>query len=283
MTMDASWRQAIADPLATATGPWMTGKVAAIAGGGLSGPEGGIGFGIAWLCARDGANVAVLDRDREAGERAVELLREHGVEAEWFALDIMDDASVREALTAAAERFGPIDLVADSIGGGSVESILTVSEDDFDATMNLNFRSAWSVIRHAAPRMNDGGAIVTVSSGATEGRSPGMAYTLGKTALEKLTVGASQSLASRRIRVNCVRVGMIWGAFAARGMSEEQRELRRQNVAMQVEGNAWDIASTAFFLLSEQARWVSGQVVAVDGGGFALRANTGAAGSGRQP
>ncbi|GGA61016.1 oxidoreductase [Pseudoclavibacter endophyticus] len=281
MTIDEKWRQAISDPLATAEGPWLTGKVAAIAGGGLSGPEGGVGFGIAWLCARSGANVAVLDRDREAGERAVELIRELGVDAEWIELDIMDDASCQTAVAAAKERFGRIDVVADSIGGGSVESILTVSEEEFDATMTLNFKSAWMLIKHVAPAMEDGGAIVTVSSGATEGRGPGMAYTFAKHALEKLTIGASQTLASRRIRVNCVRVGMIWGAFAAKGMTEDRRELRRKSVAMQIEGNSWDIASAGFFLLTEQARWVSGQVFSVDGGGMsaAARGNVGSAGS----
>jgi NAD(P)-dependent dehydrogenase (short-subunit alcohol dehydrogenase family) len=71
---------------------------------------------------------------------------------------------------------------------------------------------------------------------------------------------------------------MIWGAFAAKGMSEEQRELRRSNVALQTEGNSWDIASAAFFLCTDQARWISGQVLSVDGGGFVIR-NTGAAGS----
>lgn len=280
MTVDPSWRTAIADPLATASGPWLENRVAAIAGGGLSGPEGGVGFSIAWLCARNGARIAVLDRDREAGERAVELLRETGAEAEWFALDITDDSSCNAAMAAVIERFGRLDVLADSIGGGGAESIFTVSEETFDAAMMLNFKSAWLLLRNAERVMEDGGAIVTISSGATEGRSPGMPYTLAKTALEKLSIGASKSLAPRGIRVNCVRVGMIWGAFAARGLTQERRELRRKNVAMQVEGNVWDIASSAFFLLTEQARWVSGQVLAVDGGGMAPSTNTGAAGTG---
>lgn len=71
---------------------------------------------------------------------------------------------------------------------------------------------------------------------------------------------------------------MFWGAFAARGMEEEQRETRRKNVALQTDGSPWDIASAAVFLSTDQARWISGQVLAVDGGGFALR-NVGAAGS----
>jgi NAD(P)-dependent dehydrogenase (short-subunit alcohol dehydrogenase family) len=143
--------------------------------------------------------------------------------------------------------------------------------------MDVNLTSAWLFMRSAQRVMNDGGAIVTISSGAVESRGPGLAYTVAKTALEKLTIGAAGTLAPRGIRANCVRVGMIWGAFAARGLTQERRELRRTNVPLQTEGNVWDIASAAFFLCTPQARWITGQVLAVDGGGI-LGRNVGAAG-----
>jgi len=186
---------------------------------------------------------------------------------------------VEACVDAVAERFGGLDLVADSIGGGGAVPALEVDDDEFDRVMQLNFLSAWRIIKFSQRHLRPGGSIVTISSGATEGRGPAMPYTIAKTALEKLTVTAASTLAPRGVRVNGVRVGMIWGAFAARGMTEEQRELRRQNVALQTEGTVWDIAQAAFFLLSDRARWVSGQVLAVDGGGFAMRGNTGAAGS----
>ena len=272
-----NWSTATADPLATAEAPWLAGKVAVVAGGGLSGPAGGVGFAIAWLCARNGAQVAVLDADEASASRAVSAIRDAGGEAEAFSVDVTDDASVGVAIEAVTERFGRIDVLADSIGGGSVQSILAVEPKEFGATLDLNFTSAWYLIRHAHPHMRRGGAIVTISSGAAEGRGPGTPYGIGKTALEKLTLGAAGSLAERGIRANSVRVGMIWGAFAARGMSEEQREVRRKNVALQTEGNVWDIASAAFFLCTEQARWISGHVLPVDGGGFAI-SNRGQAG-----
>jgi NAD(P)-dependent dehydrogenase (short-subunit alcohol dehydrogenase family) len=271
--------QTTADALATAEGARLDGRVALVAGGGLSGPLGGVGFSIAWLCARAGASVAVLDVDQAAGERAVAAIREAGAEAEWFPVDVTDSASVEGAVEAAVARFGRLDLVADSVGGGGAVPSFDVDDEEFDRVMNLNFLSAWRILKFSQRHMGQGSAAVTISSSATEGRGPTMPYTIAKTALEKLTVGAASSLAPRGIRVNGVRVGMIWGAFAARGMTEEQRELRRQNVALQTEGNVWDIASAAFFLLTDRARWVSGQVLAVDGGGFAMKANTGAAGS----
>ncbi|WP_156761589.1 SDR family NAD(P)-dependent oxidoreductase [Microbacterium karelineae] len=278
-TTDDWAAQTTADPLATTEGERLDGRVALVAGGGLSGPLGGVGFSIAWLCGSAGAHVAVVDRDQAAGVRAVAAIRDAGGEAEWFSADVTDSASVESAVDAVVRRFGRIDLVADSIGGGGAVPALEIDDDEFDRVMQLNFLSAWRIIKFAQRHMTAGGSVVTISSGATEGRGPTMPYTIAKTALEKLTVGAASSLAPRGIRVNGVRVGMIWGAFAARGMTEEQRELRRQNVALQTEGTVWDIASAAFFLLSDRARWVSGQVLAVDGGGFAMKANTGAAGS----
>lgn len=280
MSTNDDWAaQTTADALASADATRMDGRVALVAGGGLSGPLGGVGFSIAWLCARAGASVAVLDLDQAAGERAVAAIRDAGGEAEWFSVDVTDSASVEAAVEAAVERFGRLDLVADSVGGGGAVPAFDIDDDEFARVMDLNFLSAWRILKFSQRHLGEGGAAVTVSSSATEGRGPTMPYTIAKTALEKLTVGAASTLAPRGIRVNGVRVGMIWGAFAARGMTEEQRELRRQNVALQTEGTVWDIAAAAFFLLSDRARWISGQVLAVDGGGFAMKANTGAAGS----
>lgn len=264
-----TWPVPVDDPFASADPPWLTGKVALVAGGGLSGPEGGVGFALAWLYARSGASIAVLDRDEAAGMRTVDAVRGLGVEAEFFEVDVTSDASVEAAVEAAAARFGKIDVVADSIGGSGTQPMFESTPEQFQFAMDLNFTQAWYVMRHAQKHMDRGGAIVTISSGAAEGKGPGMAYSFAKTALEKLTTGASASLAPRGIRVNCVRVGMIWGAFAARGMTQEQRAFRAQNVRLKTEGNNWDIAMAGFFLTTDQSRWISGQVLAVDGGGFA--------------
>ncbi len=159
-----------------------------------------------------------------------------------------------------------LDVVATSIGGGGATSVFGLSEEDWDRAFDLNLKSAWRLMVASEPHMTAGGSIVTVSSGAAEGRGPAMPYSVAKAGVEKLTTGAAATLAPRGIRVNCIRVGMIWGAFAARGMDEELREVRRKNVALQTEGNPWDIASAALFLSTDQARWISGQVLSVDGG-----------------
>jgi len=93
-----------------------------------------------------------------------------------------------------------------------------------------------------------------------------MVYNLAKAALENLTVGAANTLGDQGVRVNCVQVGAIWGAFAAANMSPEMREVRKGWSALGTEGSPWDIAQATLFLASEHARWVSGQILSVDGG-----------------
>lgn len=266
---DTTWETPVTDALAQSGPPWLTGKVALVAGGGLSGPEGGVGFALSWLYARSGAAAAVLDRDEAAADRTVTALRAAGAVAEAFTVDLTDDDDVAAAVGRVHDRFGRIDVVADSVGGGGTKGIFASTVDEWNLAMDLNFTQAWYLLRHAQQHMTAGGTIVLVSSAAVSGRGPGLPYSIAKTALERLAVGAAGTLAPRRIRVNCVRVGMIWGAFAAKGMTEQQREIRRQNVAMQTEGNNWDIAAAGFFLTTEQSRWITGQVLTVDGGGFA--------------
>jgi NAD(P)-dependent dehydrogenase (short-subunit alcohol dehydrogenase family) len=94
-----------------------------------------------------------------------------------------------------------------------------------------------------------------------------MPYSVAKAALEQLTVGAAATLAPRGVRVNAIRVGTIWSTFASRAFSPELRTLRSDAVALKTEGNVWDIAQAALFLSGDRARWISGQVLAVDGGG----------------
>ncbi|GAA4763624.1 SDR family NAD(P)-dependent oxidoreductase [Citricoccus nitrophenolicus] len=268
----------LTDALASPPERWLEGRTAVVAGGGLSGPLGNVGFALAWLYHLAGARVAVLDRDQQAGARTVQAIRDAGGEAETFAVDLLDQESTQNAVNAAQEHFGRLDVVSTTIGGGGAVSVFETSEEEWDRTFDLNLKAAWRLMVAARPHLPPGSAIVTVSSGAAEGRGPAMPYSIAKTGIEKLSIGAASSLAPEGIRVNCIRVGMIWGAFAARGMSEEQRETRRKNVALQTEGSPWDIASAAVFLSTDQARWISGQVLAVDGGGFAMR-NVGAAGS----
>lgn len=276
------WAVTTEDGLAATTPRELAGRVVIVAGGGLSGPEGGIGFSYAWLAARCGAAVAVLDRDGEAAARTVEALRSLGAIAKAYVVDMTDAEALRREIGAVVKEFGRIDAVCDSVGGGSVADLLEASDLDWLGAFQVNVHTAWNLLRALDPHLRSGSALVFVSSRSVVRRASGSAYAVAKAALERLVVGAAAGMAARGVRVNCVQVGMIWGAFAARGMTDAQRSARRANIALRTEGNPWDVASAALFLTTPASRWITGQVLSVDGGGETAP-NVGQAGSGSSP
>lgn len=263
MTYDDVLSDALAQPAAQS----MVGRTALIAGGGLSGPDGSIGFSTSWLFAREGARVVIADRDPDAAARAVDLITQHGGEAVALSGDVTSDDDCKRLVAEAAAAWGALDALVTTVGRGDIDGILDVDRDLWDQIIDVNLTSAWQLIRHASAVLPSGATIVTTSSGAAQSRGPGMPYSVAKAGLEQLTIGAAATLAPRGIRANAVRVGTIWSTFASRAFSQEVREARKTLVALRTEGNVWDIASAITFLSGDRARWITGQVLTVDGGG----------------
>ncbi len=263
MSADA---QTLRDPLARPAEP-SAGRTALVVGGGLSGVHGSIGFATSWTLAREGARVIIADRDPAAAEYARALIVEEGGEASVVVGDVLTDEGCARLVSDAAEVYGGFDAVVTTVGRGDLEGILDVDRSGWDAMIEVNLTSAWQLIRHASAAMTKGGSIVTTSSGAAGSRGPATPYNVAKAALEQLTIGAAATLASRSIRVNAVRVGTIWSTFASRAFDEELRRRRVLQVPLQTEGTVWDIAAAIAFLTGDRARWITGQVLAVDGGG----------------
>lgn len=255
------------DALARPGAP-STGRTALIIGGGLSGPHGGVGFATAWTLAREGARVIIADRDAEAGERAQSLLAAEGYPVDVVIGDVADDAACGDLIQQAAALHGGFDALVTTVGRGDLEGILEADPEQWEAMLSVNLTAAWNLIRHSTPILPRGASIVTTSSGAAVGRGPATPYSVAKAALEHLTIGAAATLAPRGIRVNAVRVGTIWSSFAARAFDEELRALRIDSVPLRTEGTVWDIAAAIAFLTGDRARWITGQVLPVDGGGL---------------
>jgi NAD(P)-dependent dehydrogenase (short-subunit alcohol dehydrogenase family) len=247
---------------------WMRGRTVLVTGGGGrdDGGPGTIGWAICRLLARHGASVAVLDRDPAAAARTVEQIRDHGGTAEAVIADVTDEADGARAVAEATQRLGGLDTLVNNVARWSAGEVLDFDAEGFDAMIALNLKAAWSMIRHAAPVLPPGGAIVNISSVAA--RRAGTMYGLGKAATEALTAGAATSLAERGIRINAVQLGALWSGAVAASFDDTAREARRRMVALQTEGTCWDAASAVLFLASDQARWISGQILTVDGGGF---------------
>ena len=257
---------ALKDFLARPSAP-SEGRTALVVGGGLSGEHGSIGFATAWTLAREGARVIIADRDRDAAERAQSFIVAEGGDVAVVIGDIVDDDACSRLVADAADVFGGFDALVTTVGSGDLEGILEVDRVQWDTMLAVNLTSAWQLIRHASPILPRGGSIVTTSSGAASSRGPGTPYNVAKAALEQLTIGAAATLAPRGVRVNAVRVGMVWSTFASRAFDERMRAERATLAALRTEGNVWDIASANAFLTGDRARWITGQVLAVDGGG----------------
>ena len=254
------------DPITPGTHGWMDGRRVLVTGAGQNGELPGVGYAIARLVAAQGGSVAVLDRNAEAAQRTVERIQAAGGTAHPVLADVTTDEDAGRAVTEAAELLGGLDGLVNNVASGDRAGIFEVTPERFQELLSLNLVSAWSATRHAAPLLPAGSAIVNISSVGVRARGPGMPYCVAKAGLENLTEGAATTLGPQGIRVNCIEVGAIWGSFAAANMDERFREPRRKATTLQQEGSAWDIAHAALFLLSGQSRWLTGQILAVDGG-----------------
>lgn len=247
-------------------GAWMDGRTAIVTGGGGRGAgDGTVGWAVSRLLARHGARVGVVDRDPLAAERTVAEIARDGGSAVAVIGDVAADEDCRRAVREVSDALGPVDTLINNVAAWSPAELFDVDPERFDELLELNLKTAWLMSRHATELMPAGGAIVNVTSSAA--RRPGTMYGLAKAGLEAMTQGAAYVLGERGLRVNAVQLGPLWTAAVAENLAPEAREQRRRMVALQTEGNCWDAAAAVLFLASDRARWISGQVLAVDGGG----------------
>ncbi|QCU79518.1 SDR family oxidoreductase [Citricoccus sp. SGAir0253] len=246
----------------------MAGRRALVTGAGQNGDLPGVGYGIARLLAARGASVVVLDRSPEAARRTVDRIAAGGGVAHPLTADVTRDAECERAIAEAVDLMGGLDTLVNNVASGDRAGIFDITPERFEELLDINLKSAWYVTRHAVPRMPRGSAILNISSVGVRARGPGMPYCVAKAGLENLGEGAATTLGPQGIRVNTIEVGAIWGSFAAANMDESFRAQRREATTLKTEGSAWDIAHAAAFLLSDEARWITGQTLAVDGGPF---------------
>jgi NAD(P)-dependent dehydrogenase (short-subunit alcohol dehydrogenase family) len=245
---------------------WMSGRKALVTGGG--GRETGagtVGWAISRLLARHGAAVAVLDGDPIAALRTVAQIANAGGTATEVIADVTSDEDCARAVSEAHEKLGGLDTLVNNVAAWSPAGLFDLEPAQFDELLTLNLKTAWQMTRHAIAVMPEGGAVVNITSVAA--RRAGTMYGLAKAGLESLTGGAAPLLGEKGIRINAVELGALWTAAVADNLPTQAREPRRKMSALQTEGDCWDAAAAVLFLASNQARWISGQVLAVDGGG----------------
>jgi NAD(P)-dependent dehydrogenase (short-subunit alcohol dehydrogenase family) len=242
----------------------LAGMVAIVTGGGSRGPGIGNGRAAAILFAREGARVALVDRVAAWAEHTASLIADEGGEAFVLEADVTRDADCTRVVAEAVDRFGPINILHNNVGISGSGSVV-----DTDDVMRVNVKSMMLMSKHVVPVMaaNGGGAIINISSVSSirpRGLTP---YSTSKGAVNALTMAMAVDHASQGIRVNCILPGPVFTPMVqSGGMTPEQRAIRAKASPLGTEGTAWDIGWAAVFLASPEARWITGQLLCVDGG-----------------
>jgi NAD(P)-dependent dehydrogenase (short-subunit alcohol dehydrogenase family) len=252
----------------------LAGRVAVVTGSAT-----GIGRAIALRLASEGARVVVADRNTDLGEATVKAIAEGGGEATFVACDVSDTAHVRALMQTAAERFGGIDALVSNAGiPGAGAPAHETDEDDWDRVIAVNLRGVFLCAKYAIPYLEASGRGAIVNTASTFGmvgahNSP--AYCASKGGVIALTRQLAVDYGPRGIRVNAVSPGYVDNDMdqrrarmtpedAARNLAARQAAAALQPLGRQADTN--EIAAAVAFLVSDDASFMTGAIVPVDGG-----------------
>ena len=241
----------------------------------VTGASRGIGRGIALRLADEGCHLAICARGEEALNETAQEIEDRGVECLALPLDMTDKNAPARLVDEAAERFGRIDILVGNVGGNRRGQFEELSDEDWDAIIDLNFKSHIRTSRAAIPHMRDagGGSICYITSifGRELGGAGLSTYNSTKSALISLSKVMAQELTPEGVRVNSVAPGSIRfpGGSWDRRMKEQPEEMKSfiaDNLPIGRFGRVGEVADTVAFLVSERASLITGACLNVDGG-----------------
>jgi NAD(P)-dependent dehydrogenase (short-subunit alcohol dehydrogenase family) len=253
-------------------------KTAIVVGGGQTpGDTIGNGRATAITFAREGARVLVCDRDLASAEDTVRTIEAAGGTASAFEMDVTKEADVAAMTAACIDRYGRIDILHNNVGIGARDaSAQRIEMPDFARIFQVNLHGALLACKHVVPVMREqgGGSIINISSVASvAGVTNMIGYKTSKAAMNALTQSLALANARYHVRVNAILPGLIntpmaiEGLSAARGVAKEDLIAARDRmVPMGRMGEAWDVANAALFLASDEAKFITGVLLPVDGG-----------------
>ncbi len=244
-------------------------RVAIVTGAGARDDGIGNGRAAAILLAASGARVLCVDKQVDLAERTVAMIEAAGFTALAQAADVTQLGDCETMVNAALSAWGRVDVLDNNVGIGSRGSVVDEDYERWRRVMEVNVDSMFLASKAVIPAMreNGGGAIINVSS-ISALRPRGLTtYSTSKAAVIGLTKAMAVDHGSEGIRVNCVAPGPVYTPMVyGSGMSNEARARRAAASVLGIEGSGWDIGHAVRFLASDQARYITGQVLVVDGG-----------------
>ncbi|MCH7865812.1 MAG: SDR family oxidoreductase [Proteobacteria bacterium] len=253
-------------------------KVAIVTGAGSVSEGWGNGKAAAVLYAREGAKVLAVDINLEAAEECGRIIAGEGGRCVAVRADVSKDKDVHTMVETCVETFGRVDVLHNNVGIVEVGGPVETTEESWDRVIAVNLKSMFLTCKHVLPLMVDqgGGAIVNISS-ITAIRYlgvPYIAYSSTKAAIIQFTKSVALQYADRNVRANVILPGHVdtpmvreslAGAYAD-GDVDKMIEIRNAQCPMKKMGDAWDVAHAALFLASDEARYITGAELVVDGG-----------------
>lgn len=256
----------------------LAGKVAIVMGAGQTpGDTIGNGRATAILFAREGAHVIAVDRRLDSAEETVAMIHDEDGEAEAVGADATREAEVAALVADCARRHGRIDVLHNNVGiGGGDAPPGQVTEEAWDRILGVNLKSVILPCKHVLPVMREqrGGAITNISSIAAVCATPAVAYKTSKAGINAYTQSLALGNAKYGIRANVIMPGLMETPMAIEGLSEalgipKQKLIEQRHASVPLGahmGTAWDVAWAAVFLASDEARFITGVMLPVDGG-----------------
>jgi NAD(P)-dependent dehydrogenase (short-subunit alcohol dehydrogenase family) len=256
----------------------LAGKIAIVTGAGCVGPGWGNGRATAVRFAQEGAKVFAVDCDPARLEETLLRVREFDGAIEPFCCDMTDSTAVRGMVGACVERWGAVHVLVNNVGGSAPGGPVELSEESWAANIDLNLKSVYLACRHALPIMErqGGGAVVNIAStsGLRWTGAAQVAYAAAKAGVIQLSRVVAVQYAARGIRVNTVVPGqlhtpMVEARLAGQRAGGDADALLRQRQAripLGFMGDGMDTANAALFLASDEARFITGAELVVDGG-----------------
>lgn len=244
----------------------LTGKVAIV-----TGSTSGIGIGIAKVLARQGAHVVVTGRRAERGEAVAQEIRDEGFSASYHRLDIMDETSVIALIEDTVQSYGKLDILVNNAASVNAQdgNVADLTAEAWDEMLQSDLRSVFLLSKYAIPHMKKNGGGSIINTGSTAGVSGNLgwsAYGPAKAGVANLTKNIAYQYGKDNIRCNCIHPGLIVTPQNEPNIPQFFKDIYLEQIDVNRYGCPEDIGYMALFFASDEAAFVTGQEVCVDGG-----------------